>query len=257
MLSKSKISLIKSLKIKKFREDLQLFTAEGSKLVLDLLQSSYEVKEIFAAGSWLSEHQRFLSEPVIANEISDEEMSRITLLTTASPVLALVEIPKPTFTMQDIGVRLTLVLDAIRDPGNLGTILRIADWFGIETVICSETTVDLYNPKVIQASMGSIARVRVAYSDLEVFFAKVPDSIPVYGTFLDGRNIYQAELDNRGILIVGNEADGISSEVEKFVTEKIFIPPYSSSGRSVGKAESLNVSVATAIVCSEFRRSIQ
>ena len=169
---------------------------------------------------------------------------------------SVVEIPATKEVGQRVGENLILVLDDIHDPGNLGTILRIADWFGINTVICSETTVDLYNPKVVQASMGSIARVNVSCCNLVSFFTRVPATVPVYGTFLSGNNIYNANLDNSGILVVGNEAVGISAGVEKFVTRRIFIPPYSFQGRSADKAESLNVSVATAIVCSEFRRSI-
>jgi RNA methyltransferase, TrmH family len=254
MLSKSNVSFINSLKIKKYRENHQQFIAEGSKLVLDLLQSSYNVKEIFALQTWIEEKSLILPGDITVHVIGAGEMSRITSLSTPSPVLAVVAIPENKADLLKIGEKLILVLDDIRDPGNLGTILRIADWFGIKTVICSETTVDLYNPKVVQASMGSITRVQVVYSGLEVFFTSRPVSVPVYGTFLTGKSIYCMNLDDKGILIFGNEANGISKEVEKFVTDRIFIPSFASQGDSAGKAESLNASVAAAIVCSEFRR---
>ena len=257
MLSKSKISFINSLKIKKYRDIHQQFIAEGSKLVMELLRSSYVIKEVYATAPWIKESdQSIVPGTLPVYEIGDWEMAKITCLSSPSPVFALVEIPNPRKSMRDPGSDLVLILDDIRDPGNMGTIIRIADWFGIETVICSENTVDLYNPKVVQATMGSIARVTVIYENLELFLQQLSDKIPVYGTFLGGENIYGKNLDNKGVLIIGNEAYGISREIEKYVTERLFIPSFCSFESEDHKPDSLNASVATAVVCSEFRRRI-
>jgi RNA methyltransferase, TrmH family len=256
MLSKSRISFISSLKIKKYREIHRQFIAEGSKLVLDLLKSHYIIKECYASASWINEIQPgIIPGSISVNVVDEAEMGKITCLSTPSRVLALVEIPENRMDFSKFA-DLVLVLDDIRDPGNLGTIIRIADWFGVETVICSENSVDLYNPKVVQATMGSIARVNVIYEELEAFFQKLPVGIPVYGTFLRGENIYTKDLDNKGILIIGNEAKGISKVVEKYVTDRLFIPGFRSYETSDRSADSLNASVATAIVCSEFRRRL-
>lgn len=181
-------------------------------------------------------------------------MERITALSSPSPALAIAEIPAtpilPVAAIND----LVLVLDDIKDQGNLGTIIRIADWFGIETVICSENTVDLYNPKVIQATMGSVTRVRVAYFNLPEFLSSMDPAIKIYGTFPEGENIYSIPLDPKGIILIGSESTGISPEVAYKVTDKISIPSYSPATGRKDHAESLNASIAAAIVCSEFRR---
>jgi TrmH family RNA methyltransferase len=252
MLSKNKISFINSLKNKKYREIHRQFVAEGSKLVVDLLKSSFTVHEVYAQPGWLETFDKhFISSSISIIEIREEEMGRITALSTPSPVLAVVNFPERELMTNEIASGLTLVLDDMHDPGNLGTIVRIADWFGIGHIVCSLTCVDLYNPKVVQSTMGSIARVQVHYFDLCQFLAGLPGDFPVYGTFLEGENMYDKKLAEKGVIIIGSESNGISPEVEKFVSDRLYIPAYPPNS---GGAESLNASVATAIVCAEFRR---
>ncbi|MCX6248599.1 MAG: RNA methyltransferase [Bacteroidetes bacterium] len=254
MLSRNQIKHIQSLKQKKFREIHRQFLAEGAKLVSEIVESGYIVMGVYSLSGWLKDNESILvSKNIPFFEISEGEMERITALSSPSPVLAIAGIPSDPvvpFTAPD---DLLLALDDIRDPGNLGTIIRIADWFGIHTVLCSDTSVDLYNPKVIQASMGSVTRVRVRYCDLPGFLSSVDPSVKIYGTFPEGENIYSMTLDPKGIVLIGSESNGISPEVVSLVTDKIGIPSYS---QAIGKnrAESLNASIATAIVCSEFRR---
>jgi TrmH family RNA methyltransferase len=254
MLSRNQVKHIHSLKQKKVREIHRQFLAEGSKLVLEILESPYKVMAVYALADWLQRNENnLLSKKIPFTEISEGEMERITALSTPSPVLAIAEIPVTTILPVAAIHDLVLVLDDIKDPGNLGTIIRIADWFGIESIICSENTVDLYNPKVIQATMGSVARVRVHYFNLPEFLSSVDPTIKIYGTFPEGENIYSIQLDPRGIILIGSESYGISPEVISKVTDKISIPSYSpATGRD--HAESLNASIATAIICSEFRR---
>ena len=232
MLSKNEIKEIRALGQKKFRDERGLFVVEGEKLVEEALHSGFEVIQ----------HYRI-------EDIGVETMARISQLTHPSPALAVVRQPRPQ-APSAAPDELILALDGIRDPGNLGTILRIADWFGIRQVLASEDTVELYNPKVVQATMGAIFRVRVSYGDLVRSFASL--RMPaVYGTFLEGDNIYETTLTRGGILVMGSEANGISPEVAATVTQKLYIPPYPAGART---SESLNVAVATAITCSEFRR---
>jgi TrmH family RNA methyltransferase len=255
MLSRNKVKYIKSLTLKKQREKNRQFIAEGSKLVLDLLDSGHTICEMFATSEWIGKYSsRFHSKKILPTSVTEDELSRITALTTPSPVLAIVSIPETTIDPGSYTGGLILALDGIRDPGNLGTIIRIADWFGISAVICSETTVDLYNPKVVQATMGSIARVPVHYADLAGFLSVLPDSLNIYGSFLEGEDIYSMDLAKEGIIIIGNESQGISANVAKFVTDKLYIPSFSARGGSAAHAESLNASVATAVLCSEFKR---
>ncbi|HSN50237.1 MAG TPA: RNA methyltransferase [Bacteroidales bacterium] len=253
MLSKNRINSIISLQNKKQRDLQRIFIAEGSKLVFDLLKSRFTIRELFIIPEKTGDIRSVIySSRAGITEVTEAEMTRITSLTSPSPILAIVEMaesaPLPSPGPED----LILALDDIRDPGNMGTIVRIADWFGISAVICSETCVDLYNPKVVQSSMGSIARVTVYHTNLPDFLAGVPDGTTIYGAFMEGENMYQAELKQSGIIIIGNEARGISPEVAAQVTDKISIPaaPIIASDR----AESLNASVATAIICAEFRR---
>jgi RNA methyltransferase, TrmH family len=259
MLSRNQVRHINSLKLKKQREKHLQFIAEGSKLVLDLLESDYRICEIFATGDWIESHASgFPSGNLILTTVTDDELSRVTALTTPGQVLAIVSIPEAKINPGSLAGTLTLVLDDIRDPGNLGTIIRIADWFGINAVICSETTVDLYNPKVVQATMGSIARVPVYYTNLADFLSGLPSSLNIYGSFLEGGNIYDMALESHGIIIIGNESKGISDDVAKFVTNRVHIPSFSTGKGSAPHAESLNASVAAAVLCSEFkRRTIQ
>jgi len=234
MISKNEIKEVKSLGQKKYRDELGLFTVEGEKLVAEALASGYEVVKVFRT-----------------SEIGAEAMSRISSLTSPSPVLAVVRKPVESETIPKLK-GLVLALDSIRDPGNLGTIIRLADWFGIDRVIASPDTVEIFNPKVVQATMGAIFRVKFSYCNLVETIAA--SGLPVYGTFLEGDNIYKTDLQREGIIVMGSERDGISPEVAATVTQKLFIPPFPTDAHT---SESLNVAVATAITCSEFRRSHQ
>jgi RNA methyltransferase, TrmH family len=268
MLSQGQIKQITSLRVKKFREESGLFIAEGEKMVQELLNSRYRVAEVYAPAAWIVANLTQLTQlGVKATETLPREMERISGLTTPSPILAVVEIPISTSPHHHISTlphqhittsshhhisTLTLALDDIRDPGNLGTIVRVADWFGIGEVVCSEHTVDLYNPKVVQATMGSITRVRVEYRNLQAWLEPLRGQCPVYGAFLQGENLYSEPLGMEGIIVIGNESRGISKTLETFITRKIFIPAFGPAAG--GRAESLNASVATAVICAEFRR---
>ena len=241
MLSKNQIKLITSLQQKKYRFANQLFFAEGIKVIQELLASNFELVHLYSTKNDFEEVSNFNKTVIL-----ESELKKITALTTPNSCLAVFKIAaeKPI-----IESGLILALDSIRDPGNLGTILRLCDWFGINQIICSNETVDIYNPKVVQATMGSIARVNVNYIDLNAFVFQ--SKMPVYGTFMDGENIYKSELPQEGIIIMGNEANGISPELEKLVKNKITIPRFG----ILQKTESLNVANATAIILSEFRRN--
>lgn len=242
--------------MKKFREESGQFIAEGHKLVFDLIHSKYQISAIYAVPDWIRSNSRELEGieiPVL--ETSPTEMNRISALSTPSQVLAVVKMEahqlanSPTHQLTS---SLSLALDDIRDPGNMGTIIRISDWFGISAIFCSPSCVDLYNPKVVQASMGSIARVKVFYTDLEALLQDVTGKIPIYGTLLRGENLYEQNLTDHGIILIGNESRGISSGLIPLISDRIFIPAYGNIDS--GKAESLNASMAAAIICSEFRR---
>ncbi len=250
-LSKNKIKYFNSLSLKKNRDNEQVFIAEGIKLVGDLL-SCFRAKYIVATSEWLVKN-RVEADEIIEIE-SIEEMKKITQLSTPSIVYAVFFRPQYDFNIDELLQKkeLILALDAVQDPGNLGTIIRIADWFGIRNIICSQGTVDVYNTKTIQSTMGALARVKVHYVDLtsilEICRTK---KFPIYGTFLDGNSIYSAKLEKYGIIVMGNEGNGISEEIAKLVSDKLLIPSYPADEAT---SESLNVAVATAIVCSEFRR---
>lgn len=263
MISKNQIKLINSLKLKKFREKHDLFIAEGVKIVEDLLKSSIMVKQVYVTDELIQKISNF--QPLADFEIlkvSKDELKKISALTTPNHILCIAEIPNYSLDINLLKSQLTLVLDNVNDPGNLGTIIRIADWFGIQNIICSEKCVDVYNPKVVQATMGSIARIKVHYLDLVKFLKEVKNSqylsgrakFPVYGADLDGENIYRKKLSENGLIILGNETEGISDDIYSFVTDKVSIPSFACMPVRQGGAESLNVAVATAIVCSEFRR---
>ena len=240
MVSKNQIKLITSLQQKKYRIANKLFFAEGVKGIQELLDSDFELDHLYTT-------QNDFDEVSKENKtiISENDLKKITALATPNSCLAVFKMPteKPV-----LETGLIVALDSIRDPGNLGTILRLCDWFGIQQVLCSKETVDVYNPKVVQATMGSIARVNINYIDLNAFLATT--KLPVFGTFMDGANIYKSELPKQGIIIMGNEANGISTELEKLVTSRLTIPRFG----NLQKTESLNVATATAIVLSEFRR---
>ena len=240
MVSKNQIKLITSLKQKKFRETHQLFIAEGEKVISELINADFELENLFVTESIFNE----ISEPKKAI-ISTVDLKKITCLTTPNNCLALFKIPVEKI-QKETGLK--VALDDIRDPGNLGTIIRLCDWFGVSELICSAATVDLYNPKVVQATMGSIARVTVIYVDLVSYLSKT--NLPIYGTFMDGKNVYSEKLYENAILLLGNEGNGISDTVKKLVTHKIAIPRFGDQQ----KTESLNVASATAIFLSEFKR---
>ena len=240
MVSKNQIKLITSLQQKKYRFAHQLFFAEGIKVIQELVESNFELVHLYTTQNdfeQVSTDKRTL--------IAESDLKKITALATPNSCLAVFKMPAE----KKIGESgLILALDSIRDPGNLGTILRLCDWFGIDQLICSKETVDIYNPKVVQATMGSIARVNVNYVDLENVVSQT--KLPVFGTFMDGNNIYKTNLPQEGIIIMGNEANGISPELEKLIKNRLTIPRFG----TLQKTESLNVATATAIILSEFRR---
>lgn len=240
MVSKNQIKLISSLQQKKQRQVHKLFFAEGIKVVQELLFSNFELEHLFTTEAIFTEIPT--SKQTL---VTETELKKISALTTPNTCLALFKIPE-TKKVQEKG--LLLALDDIRDPGNLGTILRLCDWFGIQQLVCSKETVDLYNPKVVMATMGSIARVNVNYLDLNEFIENT--KLPVFGTFMDGKNIYKEKLPNEGIIIMGNEANGISKEIENNIKNRLTIPRFG----DLQQTESLNVATATAIILSEFRR---
>ena len=241
--------------------------AEGPKVVGDLLRR-YQPVAVYATEEWITstgsatgdQGDRSLilngiKRPVPLIPVSDEELRRISFLQHPQQVLALFPIPDSTTAPADLSLityhlSLALALDGVQDPGNLGTIIRIADWFGIDTIYCSEDTADAYNPKVVQATMGSIARVNIIYTDLVALLDSLPPSFPIYGTLLDGEDIYQQSLSTEGIIVMGNEGNGISEPIRQKVNRRLLIPRF----REGDTAESLNVAIATAITCSEFRR---
>ena len=240
MVSKNQIKLITSLQQKKFRQLHKLFIAEGVKVIQELLDSNFVLEHLYVTES-IFESLNNESKTVI----TESELKKISCLSTPNNCLALFAIPE---TEKPISSGLIVALDAVRDPGNLGTIIRLCDWFGVDQLWCNEQTVDLYNPKVVQATMGSLARVKVHYLDLEKEIQKA--NLPVFGTFMDGENIYQSNLPSEGILILGNEANGISTAIEKLVTSRLAIPRFG----NLQKTESLNVASAAAIFLSEFKR---
>lgn len=262
-ISKSKIKQIHSLDSKKGRREGGLFIAEGPKVVGDLLELM-PAKLIIATADWLKANKHYIANAEII-EVSEEELKKASLLQHPQKVLALFSIPNYTDgnennlvnlltkKEEDDKQKLTIALDGVQDPGNLGTIIRIADWFGISDIVCSHDTVDAFSPKVVQATMGSIARVRVHYTDLENLIKALPEGFPVYGTFLDGCDLYDKPLSVGGIIIMGNEGKGISQSVKSLVNHRLLIPNYPKERKT---ADSLNVAIATAITCAEFRRRI-
>jgi len=250
MLSKAQFKFVNSLKDKKVRQEHSLFVAEGEKVVDELLNSDYEVHEIYALADWVSKNKTRIQNLNVF-EVNDSDLERLTYLSKAQKVVALAKQKQPTLKTKDIFSQLSLVLDNINDPGNLGTIIRIADWFNIRNIVCSTRSVELYNPKVIQSTMGSFTRVNVYYTDLEKLLVDAKkEDLPIYGAQLNGKNIYESDLVSPGLIVMGSESHGISKEIQKLINRPITIPRFSEEG-----AESLNVAVATAIICSEFRRN--
>ena len=246
-ISKNKIKYIRSLEQKKTRREEGVFVAEGPKLTGDLL-GRFHCRYLAATAEWMNAH------PLVQADEKDianlEDLQRASLLKTPQDVIAVFEQRNEATDTSVIERELCLALDDVQDPGNLGTIIRIADWFGIEHIFCSLGTADVYNPKVVQATMGALARVHVHYLSLTELIEGLKE-VPVYGTFLDGTNIYKQSLSETGLIVMGNEGNGISAEVRKLTNRKLYIPNFP-AGRST--SESLNVAVATAITCAEFRR---
>jgi len=247
MINKNKIKFIRSLEKKKFRIEFACFLAEGNKLVADLLPF-FECEYLLAKASWLAMQGDIYAKELVVAEEGDIE--KVSLLKSPQDVLAVFHRPEYVLDNESLKNELSLVLDGIQDPGNLGTIIRLADWFGINRVICSPDSADVYNPKTIQATMGAIARVKVFYISLPEWLSDM-EGVPVYGTFLEGKNIYTESLSSSGLIVMGNEGNGVSASVENRITHKLYIPNYPPESETT---ESLNVATATAIVCSEFRR---
>ena len=246
MIGKNTIKWVHSLEMKKNRKREGLFVAEGPKVVGDLL-SRFRLHSVFATDEWTGGDR--IGADVRLERVDDDTLRRLSFLQHPQQVVAVMEMNKEEKVEVDAD-RLTIMLDGVQDPGNLGTIIRIADWFGIDSIICSPDTADAYNPKVVQATMGSLGRVSVTYSPLVPLLSSLPAEMPIYGTLLDGKDIYQKELTRHGVIIMGNEGNGISEEVRAMVTHPLLIPRF----RQGESAESLNVAVATAITCSEFCR---
>ena len=249
MLSKNKIKYIRSLELKKNRKEEQVFVAEGHKLVGDLL-GYFPCKLLIATSNWLKANHSVTANEII--EVTQEELSRVSLQKTPQEVLAVFVQPSYDLNPEVIKSSLCLALDDVQDPGNLGTIIRLADWFGIEHLFCSVGTADVYNPKTVQATMGALARVKVHYCSLPQLIGGLTDT-PVYGTFLNGNIIYAEPLSAHGLIVMGNEGKGVSPEVERMINRKLYIPNYPQERET---SESLNVAIATAVVCSEFRRRL-
>lgn len=252
MLSKGKLKYIRSLELKKNRKEELAFVAEGPKVVGDLF-GHFPCKLLVATGKWLATQKNIQANEII--EVTADELSRASFLKTPQDVLAVFSYTEYTYDIASIiSDELCLALDDVQDPGNLGTIIRLADWFGIKHIFCSPGTVDIYNPKVIQATMGAVARVQLHYTPLpEVLICASKHNIPRYGTFLDGTNIYEESLSVNGIIVMGNEGKGIGAKVEQYVSHRLYIPNYPVGNKT---SESLNVAIATAITCAEFRRRL-
>lgn len=255
-LTKNTIKLIKSLEHKKHRDMEQLFVAEGSKIVLDFIKSGLKVVHLCAYPEWIKEHQNsikdFKNQTI---EIHESVMKKISHLHTPSPVLATFKIDaKQIFNFNFESLSSLLFLDGIQDPGNLGTLIRTADWFGIKNIVCSNNSVDCYNPKVVQSTMGSLARVNISYSEIGTFFQSVPSDFAIIGAYMEGTSINNFKFPSKTILVIGSEGKGISSNTESFVTHKVSIPRFNKIDET-NSAESLNASVAGAILCYEYSKN--
>ncbi|WP_018336540.1 TrmH family RNA methyltransferase [Butyricimonas synergistica] len=251
MLSKHLTNVIQNLEKKKFREKYNLFKVEGEKLVQELLLSDMTIDTLLARPSWIERNIKNIRQ-YNSIEVNEIEMGRISNFKSLPEVIALAQIPVKEHSPEEIKNELNVVLNGVQDPGNIGTILRLSDWFGIRNIFCDHDCANIFNPKSVQASMGAIFRVNVFYLDLVEFIPRFVDQdFPCYGAFLEGENIYRTDLRTKGFIVMGNEGNGISPEIERFVTRKITIPSFALSPYST---ESLNVSVATGIILSEFKR---
>ena len=247
-ISKNKIKFIRSLEQKKVRREERVFLAEGPKLTADLL-GHFRCRYLAATDDWLASHNSIEADEIDTATI--DEIARASLLKTPQDVIAIFDQREEKTDITVIEKQLCLALDDVQDPGNLGTIIRIADWFGIEHIFCSTNTVEVYSPKVVQATMGALSRVHLHYVSLTELIGKLNKNVPIYGTLLDGTNIYTQELSTTGLIVMGNEGNGITAEVRQLINRKLYIPNYP-EGRDT--SESLNVAIATAVTCAEFRR---
>ncbi|MBC8319227.1 MAG: RNA methyltransferase [Bacteroidetes bacterium] len=251
MLSKSKIKFITQLRQKKYRELHSMFLVEGSRNIIDFLQSKTTLIDLFATGNWIGNSQKHIAN-FEATVVSTNELKKISTLATPSEALAIFAIPDTTFNGNFETDNLTIALDNISDPGNLGTIIRTADWFGINQIYCSPNTVDAFNPKVVQATMGSLARVRIIYADLSKFLTLVQKQLPIFGAVLNGKAITEIAPQTNGIILIGSEAHGISNNLLPYISDKITIPSFNQN--IVSHPESLNASIATAIICYALKK---
>ena len=255
MLTRQQITSIKALGQSKERKQQHLFLAEGPKLVGELISSGFVIEQVYGVQEWQMENRSLLNKQIFKfTSITQGELSRISTLVTPNQVVAIAQLPVYERDESLLSQDLTLYLDGIKDPGNLGTILRIADWFGIKQVFCSIGSVDAFSPKVVQSTMGSIFRIKVFYEKPDLFFHSLPETLPVYGAFLEGEPLNQVALEKAAVIVIGSESHGISQAVADFISTKVRIPswPASHSGQS---AESLNASVATGILCYAFRNA--
>ena len=253
MLSKQITKIIQNLEKKKFREKYNLFKIEGEKLVAELLRSPLAVHAIIAYPEWIQANGHLLGKTQVL-ETDEKGMKAISNFQSLPHVMALAEIPNHPYHPDEVAGTLSLVLNGIQDPGNLGTILRIADWFGVSHLLCDRDCASIYNPKCVQASMGAIFRVHAYYLDLPAAISQLKaKGMPVFGTFLDGENIYTSPLPSQGLIIMGNEGKGIAENIGQLADFRLTIPNFTPTGAS---SESLNVGVATGIILSEFKRRI-
>lgn len=253
MLTQNQIKHIRSLQQKKFRNEHKQFTAEAPKIIEELIESKFSFNNIYAKKEWLENNsEKLKAKQIPYTEINNKELERISGLVTPNSVLAVLDIPEDIIPSGIFGKELILILDEIKDPGNLGSIIRTADWFGINNIICSENTVDVYNLKVVQATMGSVARVNVYYTDLVTLLKENAGKAPVYGTFMNAGSVQKVAPEQNGVIIIGMESSGIRSDLLPYINHKISVPQYRTANDK--KPESLNAAVAAAIMCYEFRR---
>lgn len=258
MISSAQLKLFRSLRQKKYRDLHRLFMVEGEKIVMELAESSmensFQIREIYATPEWKEDHSSLMNdrEPSIS-EASQSEIKKVSNLVTPQPVIALVSMPKASFNVEELLHAPVLAFESIRDPGNLGTIIRTADWFGIRHIVCTPDSTDLFNPKVVQSTMGAIARVQVHYLELESLLkSREMQSKTVLGTYMEGENIYETSLEPDSLILFGNESRGLTGRFDPYIRRKISIPSFSPDGKG---SESLNVASSVAVICSELRRS--
>lgn len=258
MISSAQLKLLRSLGQKKYRDLHRLFIIEGEKMVMELAESSqgnrFQIREIYATPEWIERHPSPMNDPnTPICEAAPSEIKKVSNLVTPQPVIALVSMPKASFDAEELLNSPVLAFESIRDPGNLGTIIRTADWFGIRHIVCTTDSTDLFNPKVVQSTMGAISRVQVHYLEIESLLkSREMQSKTVLGTFMEGENIYETSLETDSLILFGNESHGLSGRFDPYISRRISIPSFSPDGKG---SESLNVASSVAVICSELRRS--